>query len=732
MKPSETPGEENQTTARWWLYSILIHLGLLAILFLTPAKDYFFGPKTDQPKPEITVSSQRVEAVARKVDQNQREIFEARLEELLQISEQMEAIKMSRHETYQEIAAILGQEAPERALSALEKALLGMRSASDAQKAARIVLEPAPLATEGKEMLETTGVALPKLAEASRSQRDVRAAQIELTNQFGFLEIPELNALQTIATTDQEKADDAQASWAEEVENARRASRMVVRYQSEVERKDSEVQTQKGRVARIENSLQSVRAEIEDLEAQLAAESPSDPARLERTLRDRNARLERLQRELDHHSTRLETFVEELASRGANYQRAIETLEHSLNRQKTLSQEATSLQEIAYQSQTAVAEALQLLTLEEPEPPQPELARVSEQPDLSTIPLPDLLEYAVTLENQIAEDFDQISIASSAIIRQTSFAEAQRTTEKTVFNRDEIDTGILARTPASSEEMLARRETLRSMGDQLNSMVSTSRDLLALVSSSPDLEVAGVDINLEWLRQQAEEHEALQLMALEDAGARAKDLTQIMTGLYNAEFAALQVASSSPATRTLGSSSGPPSLQREEVARLPGRRITASEEAFSSGRWMFVDGWYAVGPFPNQGRRNVDTRFPPETAVNLDARYLGLEDQIIQWEFVKANDVFVSPPNDPPYAITYYYTELWFDEPLNTWIAIGSDDNSRIWIEDTLVWLSSYNLKAWRIDEGFRKVHFRRGINRILVRVENGHGASGFSLAIQL
>ena len=40
--------------------------------------------------------------------------------------------------------------------------------------------------------------------------------------------------------------------------------------------------------------------------------------------------------------------------------------------------------------------------------------------------------------------------------------------------------------------------------------------------------------------------------------------------------------------------------------------------------------------------------------------------------------------------------------------------------------------KAWRVDEGLRKVHFKKGLNRVLCRVENGWHGTDFSLVICL
>jgi hypothetical protein len=70
------------------------------------------------------------------------------------------------------------------------------------------------------------------------------------------------------------------------------------------------------------------------------------------------------------------------------------------------------------------------------------------------------------------------------------------------------------------------------------------------------------------------------------------------------------------------------------------------------------------------------------------------------------------------------------EEECDAWMAIGSDDRSDIWVNDFKIWTSSDVLKAWRIDEGFRRVHLRKGKNKILARVENGHWNFGWSICL--
>ena len=169
---------------------------------------------------------------------------------------------------------------------------------------------------------------------------------------------------------------------------------------------------------------------------------------------------------------------------------------------------------------------------------------------------------------------------------------------------------------------------------------------------------------------------------------------------------------------------------------MPGRTVAASGE---SARWMFVDSWYILGPFDNPGRVNLEKHFAPETVVDRSAVYDGKGGSHLQWEFHQATEPKIVPPfrgynaggkRSLEYIIYYAATELSFEDECDLWVAIGSDDFSKVWINDQLIWASGTQQKKWRVDEGLRKVHFNKGVNRILYRVENGHGQTEFSLVV--
>lgn len=239
----------------------------------------------------------------------------------------------------------------------------------------------------------------------------------------------------------------------------------------------------------------------------------------------------------------------------------------------------------------------------------------------------------------------------------------------------------------------------------------------------------GVGVSLDDVRARAQQFQELGELAAEDAGARAKDLTAAMKAAMGVPSSSTGSASATQPGSSGGHSrpGGPPGVSGKSVAALPGRKVLTKG---TGATWMFVDSWYCIGPFPNPVRRNLDAKFPPETVVDLDAAYPGKEGRTVRWEHMVETRMPCVPLHPEPYAVYYAYTELYFDRARDLWIAVGSDDKSKVWIEGHLVWESGSQLKGWRVNEAYRKIHFRQGVNRVLLRLENGHGGTAFSLVV--
>lgn len=168
-------------------------------------------------------------------------------------------------------------------------------------------------------------------------------------------------------------------------------------------------------------------------------------------------------------------------------------------------------------------------------------------------------------------------------------------------------------------------------------------------------------------------------------------------------------------------------IQAEAMA---GRRFTSN-----SGRsgWLYVDTWYVIGPWENYGKIDYNVAHAPEFEFDLGKIYSdGKKDKHgqnreVKWEFTQSSDLKVIPPQECGNSTYYAWSEVYFEEGQDMLIAIASDDASKVWINDMLIW-EDHGQSAWSLDEGYRVVYFKSGFNKILVRIENGPTLCSFSV----
>ncbi len=201
-----------------------------------------------------------------------------------------------------------------------------------------------------------------------------------------------------------------------------------------------------------------------------------------------------------------------------------------------------------------------------------------------------------------------------------------------------------------------------------------------------------------------------------------KDLTGQMQQHYAYQSNRSVPGESLPAS---GPAKAPPIYAHE--AFKYSRKISASG---GHSRWMMLDAWYFIGPYSNQGRKNIHTRFPPELGVDLDAKYLGEGGRLLKWQYVEYDHLPFVPLDNTDYSVYYAYTEVISDRDRDVWVAIGSDDQSKLWVNDLLIWKSIDVEKPWAIDEGYRRISLKKGRNTFLFRLENGVQRAALSVAL--
>jgi len=162
---------------------------------------------------------------------------------------------------------------------------------------------------------------------------------------------------------------------------------------------------------------------------------------------------------------------------------------------------------------------------------------------------------------------------------------------------------------------------------------------------------------------------------------------------------------------------------------------------------VYLNRWHIVGPFPGRGpHSSIDVAHPPEMLVDLDAVYEGSGGSTIGWEYRTSPAYPTVPPLRAQDAIYYAYTEVVVDEDVDLVLAIGSDDDTKMWLNDSLVWRSGDAYKPWyrspgyvgmpkeiadwNLAEGTHKLRFTKGRNRLLLKLYNGSSLAFFSVVI--
>ncbi|WP_224242325.1 DUF3857 and transglutaminase domain-containing protein [Hyalangium gracile] len=167
-----------------------------------------------------------------------------------------------------------------------------------------------------------------------------------------------------------------------------------------------------------------------------------------------------------------------------------------------------------------------------------------------------------------------------------------------------------------------------------------------------------------------------------------------------------------------------------DLERTRGRTVRAAEVNRSLG---FINDYYVVGGFENEGKSGCDTDFGPEAAtLDLSATFAGAKGREVSWRklAVAPTDGYVDlaaavRPNKE--AVAYALT--WLEAPAETQVALslGTSGAFRLWVNGQLATREDrYNLP--RPDQSRVAVKLRKGLNRVLLKVCQESGPLGFYL----
>jgi hypothetical protein len=754
----------------WWIASILFHALLLGwLFFLSPVRVIDLTTRPDVPAAHI--SPERAAKVMAQVREKQAETMAGEVRALEEARRELATLEARKRDELRQ-----GSTHPpppiEKVAAAQDNAIKAQAVAVAALKQANEQLPPgatdlsvltnvtiaiqAAQTNAGQfqaEALEALALADPKFEPAYQAQAEANAAQSRAAQAQAEAE-GQMSGAAALRSKNAPKGDDLEE-----------AKEMLAEAEAQLAKATS------NSIA-LSNSLPQLHADAAAAQAAYAAaQAGGDKATIDRTKQPARTTqkaadtaqkdltralsdIPKFQSRVTNQIARIAKFSGHAGPPGLNpaamQQGAVEKL-----------REAQRLQTEAATAQSRAVKAFADARAEVPAPP-PASANVGED-------LAGTYQAAVRTEAELVEAYRRLRATDLAMQRQIPLARALELTDAARSTRPDLAPALRG-SPASATEAAAQRQAMMEARAQLMAMRSLADSMLAQARG---------------LNAGPSQYQTLEHLAAEDENQRAKDLTGAMRG--GAGSGSGRMGSGSGRSGSGGSaagggsggsggtgngsggsgssggggagsgfglggsgdgtSSGPPPVSKD-LASMPGRVIGA---AAVPKRWMYVDSWYLLGPFDNAGRANLEKQFPPETVVDLNATYVGKRGRPIRWDFHQSPQPRIAPPfdafnplasgagdggagafkaRDLEYIIYYGYTELRAEQACDVWIAIGSDDFSKLWIEDQLVWASGKNHKSWRIDEGFRKVRLQQGINRLLFRVENGHSQSEFSLAL--
>jgi len=729
----------------WWLLSLLLHTGIVVIMVaLTPLR-HVVMPEPRPTKSTSSMSGDRVEKLAARIQELRLNELLALVRELDYVREETETVRDDRTEDwseYREHQAATAEDELAEMLAAVDKL---QEEAGEKQADAREKLQRADSATDDSlaDIAEKASETFKNaIAAAAASQVEAQRAQMQAENMLdkaagraAMVGMADAAAVLRAAHQAQKDARTSQAA----AERARvaelgahdRALKLLGEVKlrearvADGERRVAEHQT---RVAETERLLASVKEALDahtggggDANDKTGRDLRGQQNKAENSLRNDKYQLGRAERDLPKLQKELQRKQDE-SLRFREEMRMHEKWAPAAQRQTMVLQ--VEAQRIAREARAAVAR-------DKPEViPEVEPAAVAEParaPRFSQLDLADLYDAAKSIEATVAETYRDTRATELAMLRGIPVADAKALTDVAAPVRPTLDANLLRSTARTGAALERHKAEVAKAVVETKGMLAASNALLdAIRPSLEDADDEGFTVAMVEERSQA--LDAIEAAASENESEPARDLTALMDA--DAEPAPPKPGRGRPRTDREAPEDQRlvhPQLSSKTAHVHPGRIVSPGGK---QSHWMIVDSWYVIGPFPNPDRSNIDRKFPPETVVDLDATYEGKDGRPIGWVFEQATGPIIEPMSTEPYGIWYAYTEVRFDGPRDAWVAVGSDDKSKIWVNDQLVWESVPWLKAWKINEGYRRIRFREGRNRILYRIENGHGGMGWSFII--
>lgn len=788
----ERQRKQRQLAPLWPILSFILHLlGFAALVIFTPLREIIIEKKP-QPSLLSRVSAEEIEELSEEIEFARENEIAQYLSELQTILHNMEFMKNELLKSYDEFAKQEAVEVKSEMQQLFDKVIEKQTTSVELQKKMEQVIEEV-VEQEKQDVSSVAPEVVQKIADSEKFLKEVEDSQAIAQNLLDVIvakaqitEMKKTADAAEIARKTQLEINELQAETRQKLMELKSNNEYQMTLKKDISEADKKIEEfHKQDVATAEQKVAEKTEELKvQEEALIEAEKVNkevaqnkEATHQEKNEAKKNVNKARGQRD------KVKREFEQAKRSLAGKEKALEnTVNHKNNKANELSkiekeakEKTERLEEIDNKVSNSqnellehVKEIAELAKNEEPKPEpkadekmtSPELANVN----LSYISLADAYEKAKELEQQIAEKNRDIKAAELAINQQMSMKMAEDITDVAKTERPEYKKEILNSKPQTEEQFIEKREEMTKVVRETEDILNKAKQVMAEAAMLIEPQQHGAEIaetdddRLKRMNDLAELQNEIAEAGAEDEQNKEKDLAELM------RQADQLTASQAPEEAPEKSYDMEEKLGKNKMVSVPaggtGLKGIAKLETGMAGLepgnifgssgvpaiWGYINNWYVIGPFDNPNRANLTRKFAPESVVDLDATYIGKGGKSIKWEFTQATATYQDNPWQPAtakksmvlpkysgeYEIWYAYTEIFMEEECDAWMAIGSDDRSDIWVNDFKIWTSSDVLKAWRIDEGFRRVHLRKGKNKILARVENGHWNFGWSICLAI
>lgn len=149
---------------------------------------------------------------------------------------------------------------------------------------------------------------------------------------------------------------------------------------------------------------------------------------------------------------------------------------------------------------------------------------------------------------------------------------------------------------------------------------------------------------------------------------------------------------------------------------------------------IYIPEWQIAGPFPNPKkigsiRRGLDTIYQPETFIDLNTVYTGVQGKVVRWKYTQTpengfiNLASLMTPHEM--VVSYVLTYIYSSKPKKVKLFVGTDDGAKVFFNNKQLY-RYFGARIAEPDQAEVMLNVNPGWNKLLVKVENNMGGYGF------